>query len=70
MPIKFNWFITKHDLKSLEIWNDICEKNIERGKWIEKLTIRDLAYKELFIEFFASFVMNKQGFNKNKEGGV
>ena len=39
------------------------KKNIERGKWIEKLTIRDLAYKELFIEFFASFVMNKQEFN-------
>ena len=69
LPIESNRFLKTSDLEKLGLWKIINQRlNVEC--WKNLVQIRDPYYSELFIEFLASFSLDKKGIDYAKPGTI
>ena len=60
LPVEPNKFPSQHDLEKLGIW-DVINETLTRRQWLDFFSIRDPYYYKLFVEFLASFKVDKIG---------
>ena len=60
LPIDSNRFLKTSDLEKLGLW-EIINQRLNVEGWKNLVQIRDPCYLELFVEFLASFSLDKKG---------
>ena len=69
LPIEPNHYPSRSALEQLGLWDEIYSTFNKEG-WKTLIDIRDSGYKELIVEFLASFMLDKKGINYERPGVV
>ena len=69
LPIEPNRYLSQSDLEKLGLWGIITQRLNSEG-WKNLTQIRDPCYLEIFIEFLASFSMDKKRIDYKKPGVI